>query len=244
MTTDDLKAKLDELVKNSDMIVSSPETVERLKKQGLPIKSTFETYEEYLNKLFNKKRTQSSSLVKDLPRLGENIANTTIQALYEEIKESFVLVIPGACITLSTILLELALKYRLYRERVNSDPNSPWEYIEKMDMTATINELHKKKTISKEEKSKLDNFNDEIRNPYIHYNIKRLIKDMLLEELPEVNTVTGELTIHNNVNPQDYPALWFSAKRVLDEKTIISKVKFCIHWANRLLDFPKKQQYG
>jgi len=136
---------------------------------------------------------------------------------------------------LSVILLELALKYRLYEERHKLDPNSKWEYIEQIDCTQTISELTKKKVITKTEKNQLDNFNSNIRNSYIHYNIKKLVKNMILGELSSINIETGEVKVLKNVKPEDYPSLWFSAKRTLDKKTIIPNVAFCIIWVNRLL---------
>lgn len=231
----DLKDKLDELVKNSDFIVSSPETIERLKKQGLPIKSTFTTFEEYLDNLFKERRRLASDLVKDLPKLNENIANGTIQSLYEEIKETFVLGIPGAAITLSLILLELALKYKLYEKRLESDPNSSWDHIEQLKLKDTIQELKNKGVLTKKESNALNEFNDTIRNPYIHYNIKELIKDMEISELPSLNVETGEITVLRNVKPAENTFLWFSAKKVLDKKSAKNRVGFCIDWTNKLL---------
>lgn len=229
-----LKKNLDELVKKSDLIVSSPDTIEQLKSQGLPIKSTFETYSEYLDKLFEKKRAVAMDLITKLPRLDESIANTTVQSLYEEIKETFVLGIPGAGITLGVILLELAMKYRLHKERLKSDPNSSWDLIEQLDMTNVISELFKKEILSKKDRKELDEFNSEVRNPYVHYNIKKLIKDMVLSELQSVNVETGEITTQKNVKPENYPPLWFSAKKVLDKKSAEIRVDFCVSWTNKL----------
>jgi hypothetical protein len=235
MYSKDLQKKLDELVKNSDYIVSSPDTIEKLKAQGLPIKSVFTTYNDYLDKLFVTRRKLADSLIKELPILDADIANTTAQSLYEEIKETFVLGIPGAGITLSLILLELSLKYRLFDKRLEDDPNSSWDHIEMLDFTNAVSELYKKKIITKKEKNTLDEFNLNVRNPYIHYNIKKLVKDMVLSELPAVNVETGDVTIHRDVKPSNYPHLWFSAKRVLDKKAINQYVGFCINWANKLL---------
>ena len=232
---DDLQKNLDELVKQSDLFVSSPDTIEKLKARGLPIKSIFITYREYLNKLFANKRKIADDLIGKLPLLDANIANATVQTLYEELKECFVLGIPGAGITLSVILLELALKYRLFEERIKDDPNSKWEHIEQIDFTRTVNDLFAKKVITKKEKAQLDDFNLDTRNPYIHYNIQKLVKDMILQELSSVNIETGEITKLKNVKPSEYPSLWFSAKRVLDKKTIIMVTTFCINWANKLL---------
>ena len=199
MSTNNLKKKLDELVKQSDLLVSTPETIERLKARGLPIKSVFTTYEEYLDKLFVERRKLASDLVKNLPHLDHRIANSTIQALYEELKECFVLGIPGAAITLAVILLELALKYRLYDERIKSDPSSKWEYIEQIDFTKAINSLWELKVISKKEKQQLDKFNLKFRNLYIHYNIKKLVQDMVLGESSSVNIETGDVKVLKNV---------------------------------------------
>lgn len=230
-----LKDKLDELAKNSDFIVSSPDAIERLKAQGIPIKSTFITYKEYLDKLFEEKRKVAEKLIEDLPRLDERIANATIQSLYDEIKETFILGIPGAGITLSLILLELSLKYRLFNKRLEDDPNSKWDYIEQIDFTKTVNALRNKEIISPKEKKELEKFNLEVRNPYIHYNIKKLIKGMKITKLPSINIETEEVTIHHNVKPESNTYLWFSAKRFLDKKLIKSYAGYCIGWANKLL---------
>lgn len=231
----DVQEKLDELVKQSDLFVSSPETIERLKAKGLPIKSVFTTYSEYLDKLFAEKRKNADELVSKLPHLDEKIANATIQALYEELKECFVLGIPGAGITLSVILLETALKYRLYDERLKLDPKSKWDHLEQIDFTKTVNDLVKRGVLSKKEKKELDAFNLNTRNPYIHYNIKKLVEDMRLGELTSVDIETGKVTVLKNVKPEDYPSLWFSAKRVRDKKAISSIVSFSMSWVNKML---------
>lgn len=232
--TNEIQKKLDELVKNSDLFVSSPETIEKLKAKGLPIKSVFTTYEEYLDKLFAEKRKTASELISKLPRLDENIANTTIQSLYEELKECFVLGILGAAITLAIILLEVSLKYRLFEERVKKDPNSGWEDLEKIDFTRTVSDLEKARIITKTDKNKLGAFNLSRRNPYIHYNIKKLVKEMILGELSSVNIETGKVTIIKNVRPAEFPYLWFSAKKVLDKESIGVVVSFCINWVNKI----------
>lgn len=134
-----------------------------------------------------------------------------------------------------SILLELGLKYRLYDERKKQDSNSKWEYIEQIDFSRAVNDLMRKGVISRKEKGQFDDFNIGTRNTYIHYNIKKLVEDMMLGELKSVNIETGEVTMMKNVKPTDYPSLWFSAKRVRDKKTVISIVSFCITWVNKLL---------
>ncbi|MGH7203181.1 MAG: hypothetical protein ACREHC_01915, partial [Candidatus Levyibacteriota bacterium] len=131
--TDDVQKKIDDLVKNSDMFIASPETIQELQSRGLPIKSTFTTYSDYLDKLFAKRRGLANELIQKLPRLGDNIANSTVVSLYEELKECFVMGIPGASITLAIILFDFSAKYRLHQERNKRNANASWKPIEDLN---------------------------------------------------------------------------------------------------------------
>lgn len=234
----DTKEKIDEMVSQSDFIVASPDAIKKMQEKGLPIKSVTTTYKEYLDKLFVEKRKTSESLITKLPHLDNTIANGTIQSLYDELRECFVLGIPGAAITLAIILLELALKYRLYDERLKDDPNSSWDHLEQLDLTKVINDLKLKGVITLEEQGKLNKFNSRTRHDYIHYKIQNLIRDLVAKELPSVDVETLKITVRKDVKAIDYPSLWFSAKRVLDKETIIPKVGFCINWVNKILAKP------
>lgn len=139
-------------------------------------------------------------------------------------------------------MLELALKYRLYAERVKDDPNSSWEHIEQIDLTKVINDLRKRNIITQEQKSELDKFNTEARNDYIHYKIRNMIKNLKAKELTSVNIKTGEVTIHKDIKALDRSELWFSAKKALDKKTLTNKVNFCISWVNYVLAKPSDEK--
>ncbi len=88
-----------------------------------------------------------------------------------------------------------------------------WDHIEQLNLRDAIKELKNKGVITKKERNELDEFNDSVRNSYIHYNIKELIKDMEISELPSINIETGEITIYRNVKPSNNTYLWFSAKK-------------------------------
>ncbi len=232
------KKRIEDLVKHSDFIVASPNTIEKMKAKGLEVESKTVTYKEYLDKLFVEKRKIADEIINKLPHLDTGIANSAITSAYDELRESFVLGIPGAAITMAIILLELALKYRLYDERLKDSPNSSWEHLEQIDLTKVVNALKRKGVITSTDKRSLDEFNAGIRNDYIHYKIKSLVKDLIGKELPSVDVETGEITIHRNVKAVDYPSLWFSAKRAVDKETVISKVSYCIDWVNKVLAKP------
>ena len=231
----EIQKKLDNLVKNSDLFVAAPDTIRQLQAQGLPVKSIFTTYQEYLDKLFAEKRQLANEIINKLPHLDQHIANSTISSLYEELKECFVLGIPGASITLAIILLDVACKFRLYDERKKVNNKSGWKSVEELHLREAIMELKTRKVITEIEKKRLLAFNKEVRNSYLHYKIQKLVRDMILAELPSVNIETGDVTIEKNVKPENRPFLWFSAKKVLDKQTVESRVKFCVNWVNKLL---------
>ncbi len=231
----DIQKKIDDLVKNSDVFIASPDTIKNLQEKGLPIKSVLTTYQVYLDKLFAERRKIANELVEKLPHLDEAIANGTISALYEELKECFVMGIPGASITLAIILLDISAKFKLFEERKKNNPNASWKPVEDLHLREVVLELRRNLVITEKEKIELLRFNKKIRNNYLHYNIQKLVKDMVLGELSSVNVDTGEVTIEKDVKPADRPHLWFTAKRVLDKKTVVMHVNFSIKWVNKLL---------
>lgn len=232
---DDVQKKLDELVKESDLFIASPDTIEYAQKNGLPVKSVFTTYQEYLDKLFAEKRKMADELIQKLPHLDDSIANSSVSALYEELKETFAFGISGASIILAILLLDLAAKFRLHKENLKDNPQASWKPIEDLHLKEVILKLREHNAITEDEEKELLEFNKKIRNNYLHYNIQKLIKGMILGELKGVNVNTGEVTIEKNVNPTEKPFLWFSAKRVLDKETVVERVAFCISWVNKFL---------
>lgn len=231
----ELQKKIDDLVKNVDFFVASPDTIANAQKSGLPIRESVIPYGQYLDELFAKKRKVADELVLQLPHLDKQIANGSISFLYEELKECFVMGIPGASIVLAILLLDLAAKLRLFKERKTVDPKSKWEPIEDMLLREVILELRDHGAITDGEEETLLEFNKDVRNNYLHYNIQKLVKDMVLKELPSINFQTGEVKTEYNVKPAERPELWFSAKKVLDRKSLVTTVTFCLNFVNSLL---------
>ena len=155
--------------------------------------------------------------------------------MYEEIRECYALGLFGAVITLSVIFLELGLKYGVYNEKEKHNQNSLWEDIEEMNFRATIKSLRKFGKISEPEKKELDKFNLEVRNPYIHYNLKKLVNGVFAEKMPTVDTKTAEVKILERVDIARHPYLWFSGKKFRDKKEVDNVLNFCIGWVNKVL---------
>lgn len=233
--TEKLKKKLDELAKDASFIIVNPETLEKLKGKGLPIESRFITYKEYLNKLFDEKRKIADDIIGNFPAISEKLANASVKSLYEEVRECYALGLFGATITLSVILLELSFKYKIFSEREKSDPSARWEEIEKLDFTASVKNLKNLGKITEPEKKELDKFNTEIRNPYIHYNLRKLVNGVFVEKMPMIDTATGEIKTLENVDVSKHQYLWFSGKKFRDKREVDGILQFCIGWMNRIL---------
>jgi len=235
MKNDKLKKILDETSKNATHIVSSPETIEKMKAMRLPIKERFITYEEYFENLVIQKRKNAVSLLGQLPLLDNTIANSVISAIYEEIRASFALEILTSTIFNSIVLLEYAMRVRVYNERLIKTPNSDWERVEQLKMKGLINQLIKMKIITSKDGQLLNDFNDNFRNPYLHINIHKMIKGIYANDVRKVDIKTKKMEVKNKVDVSKHPQLWFLAKKFYDRTYVLNVLKFCISWTNKLL---------
>lgn len=232
---DDLQKLLDETSKDATHIVSNPDTIKKLQAQGLPIKEKFITYDEYFEKLVTQKRINAVPLLRQLPLLDGTIANSVISAIYEEIRASFALEILTSTIFNSIVLLEYAMRVRVYKERLKNDLNFKWKKIEQLRMRGLISQLIKLDIINNKDRQVLNDFNDNFRNPYLHINIHKMIKGIYANDVKKVDIKTKEMEIKNKVDVSKYPQLWFLAKKFYDRSYVLNVLKFCIGWTNGLL---------
>lgn len=108
-----LEELIEKLAKESSFIVSSPETIRQLKTRGVKFTAPKPTTKEsYLDGLFSNRREIANITIDDLPTPPQ-LAAPAVQSLYHEITECVLFGLYGAAITLSAILLEFALKYKI-----------------------------------------------------------------------------------------------------------------------------------
>ncbi|MBU1088548.1 hypothetical protein KKA02_01545 [Patescibacteria group bacterium] len=230
-----LKKLLDEASKDATHIVSNPDTIKKLKSKGLPIEERFITYEEYFEKLVAEKKKYAVPLLSQLPKLGNSIANSVISAIYEEVRASFGLGIFTSTIFNSIIMLEFAMRTRVFDERLKKDPNSQWEHVEKLKMRNLIEELKKMGIIDDKERLVLVDFNENFRNPYLHINIHEMIKGIYAKGVKKVDIKTSKMTTEKDLDVSKHRHLWFLGKKFYDRSYVIHVLNFCVHWTNKLL---------
>lgn len=232
-----LEKIIDEAAKGKTHIIFNPDDVKQIEEAGLPIKKTFILYEDYLEKMFSKKKENALSLIRKIPKLDDKIANGVVTEIYGEIRDSLALGIFTATIINSILLLEYSLRHRLYRKMKDKQKDYSWSNMEKMLFKNLINRLFKEKILSANDKIDLLSFNDKYRNPYFHLNIHKLSEGAFFPEIESVNINTGEKTVIKNAKVQDYEFLWFAAKRKFDDFFVYCIMDYCIKWTNKLMLF-------
>jgi len=220
----DIEKIMDALAKGSDRIIVSPETLEKLKRLGIPFDVIpAPTIEE----LFEKRKQNAIVKVKQLPALPHNLP-PAIQALYQEIRECIFFGLNGAAITMSSILIEFVLKYTTFIIEAggyqNADPQK-WDEFESMEFSSTINRAKKAGLLDAKMAKRFHSFRERIRNPYNHYNIKKITENVVAKKAKQVNTETGEIK-EIDIEAKNSPMIQTQAKPFMDEYHVMNVFHF------------------
>jgi hypothetical protein len=210
---------MEQLAKGSDKIIVNPSTLEELKHLGVPLDvipaPTIDELFEERKKKAHQKLPQLPALPKDLP--------PAIQALYQEIRECIFFGLNGAAITMSSILIEFVLKHVTFIKESGgyqkADPQQ-WDHFEKMELGPAIKRAKKAGLIDFQMEKKLDSFRKTIRNPYNHFNIKKLTQDVVAKKVKVVNTENGAIE-ERDMPAKDNPMIQAQVKPVVDEYNVI-----------------------
>ena len=129
--------------------------------------------------MFDERRKTSTALIQKFPSAPQ-IAIPTVGFLYDEIRECILFSQFGAAISLSAVLVEFSLKHAIVRKtRGNTYDKDEWDRIENMELGPTIAEAKSLEVINGKQEEALKSFKNTVRNPYLHYNIKRITKNIL-----------------------------------------------------------------
>lgn len=217
---------LNQLAEGSTQIISSRETVDSLVAKGVKgFEEKQTTVEEYVEKLYSRPKEDAIAAVKKMPQLPD-IDNPVMTALYEEVRSCVAFGLNGAAISLSAILLEYALKDSILRKENGKDYKpEDWDKIEKCDFGTVIPRAKSLGLLSDEQEKRLVSFKNQIRNPYLHYNVKKLTKGVVAGKVKEVNIVTGEVK-EVDLPSESSPFIWAQAKGYVDSKNLDSVLDF------------------
>lgn len=215
------------VLNGANQIIVNPKTLKKLKEKGIHFKMPPQkTLQESLELLFNKRKKAAIDLVNKLP-LVPMIAAPAIESLYNEIRECIIFGINGAAITLSGILVEFALKYIIVvKESGGFEYNTQlWDNIESIAFAETISRAKSNGVITDSEEIKLNEFKDLIRNPYSHYNIKKITRGAVWGKVKILNIETQKVE-EKDIAAEDDPVVQAQAKPYIDKMRVIEIFEF------------------
>jgi len=220
----DIQTIMNDLAGDSDTIIINPETLEELKRSGVP----FDTVPApTIDQLFEQRKQNAFLKIAQLPSLPEGLP-PAIQALYQEIRERIFFSLNGAAITMSAILIEFVLKHTTFIKEAggyrNADPQD-WDQFENMELAPAINRAKRVGVLDAKMAKRLDSFRKTIRSPYSHYNIKKITQGVVARKVKQMNTKTGEITEVDLV-AKDHPMIQAQVKPWMDEHNLVAVFSF------------------
>lgn len=229
----DIKKLMDELVKDADRIIVNPSELKKLITQGLPIEVI---PAQTIDKLFEERKANAFLKVEALPPLPEEVQPAT-QALYQEIRECIFFGLNGAAITMSSILIEFMLKHAIFIKEAGgyqkADPEK-WDEFEEMELSPAINRAKRVGLLDSKMAKRLHSFRVTIRNPYNHFNIKKITQNVVAEKVKRLDTITGEVE-EIDIPAKDSPMIQAQAKPIVDEHYVLSIFYFADEVVKHLL---------
>ena len=218
----DIERILSKLAADADRIVANPADIEQWLKQGVKFDQIPKrTLEESIDLLFSTKKEQALERAKQLPALPQ--MPYAIASLYEEIVTCIIFGLYGAAITLSGILVEFVLKLCTYvREAGGYDHYDPehWDEFEKIAFGRAIKRAAKAGLINPTQITDLNRFKDAVRNPYNHYNLRKITASVIWDKVQVVKLATGDVE-EKTIAAKDNPVIQAQAKPLVDQTRIL-----------------------
>ncbi len=217
---------LTELAKGATHIISKPETIKELQKQGVKFDEPQRlTPEQAVKSIFSQRKAVALTNIAKFTS-PPDIAIPTIGFLYDEIRECILFGLYGAAISLSAVLVEFSLKHAIIKKKCGDayDKNE-WDRIENVELNPTIKEAKQLGVIDRETEKRLISFKNTIRNPYLHYNIKKITKNVAIRKVKRFDIKTREVK-EVDLDAKDNPVVWGFAKRFVDREMVFQVFGF------------------
>jgi hypothetical protein len=222
----DIESILTKLATQSDRIVAHPADIEPLRKRGVKFdEPPKRTLEESIDLMFSRKKEGALDRAKQLPAFPQT--PYSIASLYEEIITCIIFGLYGAAITLSGILVEFALKLSTLVHEAGGHhyDAKQWDAFERITLGAAIKRASKAGLITDIQVKHLTRFKDEVRNPYNHYNIKKITAAVVWDKVQVVNLETGKVE-EKTIAAEDDPIIQAQAKPIVDQKRVFEIFTF------------------
>ncbi|MDD5006707.1 MAG: hypothetical protein PHS93_09785 [Candidatus Omnitrophica bacterium] len=231
---DDIEKIMTELAKAGNRIIVNPKTLEELKQHGIPLDNI---PAPSIEELFEKRKQSALLKLQQLPTLPLGL-QPDIQALYQEIRECIFFDLNGAAITMSAILIEFVLKRVTFIKECGGYQAVDLiklDEFENMELGPAINRAKSAGILDSKMAERLHSFREIIRNPYSHYNIKKITENIVAEKVKQVNMETGEIK-EIDIAAKDSPMIQAQVKPFMDEYHVMTVFGFADEVVKYLLN--------
>ena len=221
---EDIEKIMTELAGDSNTIIVNPEMLEELRHAGVP----FDTVPApTIDELFDQRKQNAFLKMGQLPSLPQGLP-PAVQALYQEIRECIFFGLNGAAITMSAILIEFVLKHTAFIKEAGGYQKAntqDWDQFENMELGPAINRAKRAGVLDAKMAKRLHSFRETIRNPYSHYNIKKITYGVVAGKVKQVDTKTGAVA-EVDMAAKDHPMIQAQVKPRVDEYNVLSVFAF------------------
>jgi hypothetical protein len=218
----DIESILSKLAVDADRIVGNPADIEQLVTQGVRFdQAPKRTLEESIDLLFSTTKEHALQRAKQLPPFPQ--LPYAVASLYEEIITCIIFGVYGAAITLSGILVEFVLKHCTYvREAGGYDHYDPehWDEFEQITFGPAIKRAVKAGLLNPTQIADLHRFKNVVRNPYNHYNIRKITASVIWEKVQIVKVDTGAVE-EKTIAAKDNAVIQAQAKPLVDQTQVL-----------------------
>jgi hypothetical protein len=231
---EDIEKIMKELAGDSRTIIVNPKTLEEMRRAGVPLDTI---PAPTIEQLFDAKKKIALMKIDQLPSLPQGLP-PAVQALYQEIRECIFFGLNGAAITMSAILIEYVLKHTAFIKEAGSyEKANPqdWDQFENMELSPVINRAKRAGVLDDMMAKRLHSFRETIRNPYSHFNIKKITYDIVAEKVKQVDTTTGAIS-EVDMAAKDNPMIQAQVKPWVDEHYVLAVFAFADEVVKYLLN--------
>jgi hypothetical protein len=225
---DAFKDAVEKAAKKSDRLILNQETLGNFMKLGFPVgQLPVPSMAQYLDELFSKRKENALTLAKQLPD-SPSFHVPSIQSLYNEIKQCIIFGLNGAAITLSGILVEFTLKYATYVCEVGNTgiyDSTKWDEFESLTFEPAIVRAAKNNLLTAEMTKKLKDFKNDFRNPYNHFNIKKITRNVIWRDVSLINVKTQTVE-KKDICAKDDLVIQAQAKPIVDQHNVFAVFNF------------------
>jgi len=221
---ENIKKKLNRLVQGADCLIANPDDIEKLKEQGLPIKVL---PSKTIDELFQERLNSAIEVANHLPCLPDKLP-PAIKSLYQEIRECIFFGLHGAAITLSGNLIEFSLKHATYVKEIGGYQKydeTKWDEFETIEFGTVINRAKRAGLLPSKVAKQLQSFREDIRNPYSHYNIKKITEDVIAGKVKRINLSSGEIE-EVDIPAKENPMIQAQVKPWVDQQRVLGVFHF------------------